>query len=641
MAWNDELEEGTPAYSIARSESKRIKVIAGPGTGKSFAMKRRVARLLEEGVSPKRILAVTFTRVAAEDLHRELVGLGVAGASDLRGWTLHGLAMSVLMRRNVLASLERYPRLLNEFELDPLLKDLSKKYGNKRQQRGMLRGLGAGWARMQNDELGFVRIDKGQQFLSDVVDWLRLHDAMLMDEVIPLLLQYLRANPGCLELKLYDHILIDEYQDLNRAEQEVLALLGQNASVCIIGDDDQSIYGFKHAYPEGIRTWGQEESFEKIEINECRRCPTTVVKMANKLISLNSDRSPGAMDERSENGEGEIVVRQYSTADMESLKVSEKISALVESGVQPGEIIVLAQRKAFANPIYSKLQAKGIPARSYYAETILDNSVAQERLALLKLFLNNEDKVALRWLLGFGSKDWKNRSYARILQYVKESGQSQWEILNALFGGALCIPHTSRLIKRFTEIQSDLNDLARAEESGLVAFVSAWLPNREETPLLLNEVEKIIDDTDTLNDLLEKLQESITRPEVPTEVEGVRIMSLHKSKGLSAPFVFIMGCVEGLIPTRLKSSATPNECEANIQENRRLFYVGITRVKYQSLDKPGYLALSYPQFMPMQDAKQSGIEFVHAQRGKAELRPSRFLSEMAPYLPPAKFDVPL
>src|SRR5476649_190543 len=104
MAWDDGLQAGTAAHDIAASTHARIRVVAGPGTGKSFAMKRRVARLLETGVEAAVILPVTFTRVAAEDLHRELVNMGVPGCDALRGTTLHSLALRMLLRNHVLAA---------------------------------------------------------------------------------------------------------------------------------------------------------------------------------------------------------------------------------------------------------------------------------------------------------------------------------------------------------------------------------------------------------------------------------------------------------------------------------------------------------------------------------------------------------
>jgi DNA helicase II / ATP-dependent DNA helicase PcrA len=121
MAWDSNLDPKSPAYQIAADSSRYIRVLAGPGTGKSFALKRRVARLLESGIAPARILPVTFTKVAAEDLHRELINMGVPGCQQIRGSTLHSLGMRVLSLQNVLAVTGRVARPLNRFEMEPLL----------------------------------------------------------------------------------------------------------------------------------------------------------------------------------------------------------------------------------------------------------------------------------------------------------------------------------------------------------------------------------------------------------------------------------------------------------------------------------------------------------------------------------------
>src|ERR1700686_417305 len=129
MAWDQGLDKGSTTYKIAAASQSRIRVIAGPGTGKSFAMKRRVARLLESKIAPKQILAVTFTRVAAEDLHRELQKLEVPGSEELSGQTLHSLAMRLLSRQHVLEMLGRTPRPLNRFELNAMFADIQSAHG--------------------------------------------------------------------------------------------------------------------------------------------------------------------------------------------------------------------------------------------------------------------------------------------------------------------------------------------------------------------------------------------------------------------------------------------------------------------------------------------------------------------------------
>jgi len=640
MAWNDDLAPGTAAHDIAVSAHARIRVLAGPGAGKSFAMKRRVARLLEvDGIDAARILAVTFTRVAAEDLHRELVSLQVPGAGQLQGRTLHSVAISILMRNHVLAVLGRVPRPLNEYELEPLLADLSASHGNKYERKRLIRAYGAAWARLQTEEPGFARTPQDQAFADELVDWLTWHEAMLMDEIVPHLFQYLKANPGAPEHTEYSHLLIDEYQDLNRAEQDSLHYLGANGAICIIGDDDQSIYSFRHAHPHGIREWATLHTAEERSIGECWRCPTTVVAMANALIARNTSRLGTTITPRASNGPGEVVVRQYPTAADEAHAVATKIAALIAAGVQPGEIIVLAQRQAFATPIFKKLREEGIPAKSYYAETELDTIEAQKRFALLKLLLTRSDRVALRWLLGQGHASWFTKPYRAVTLRAKADGTSPFQTLEALATGTIKIPYTNGLVSRFNEIRSELAALEAAPD--LDQFLATWLPTNPETALLADTVARCRGEATTPQELYDVLYEAITQPEVPLEVAEVRIMSLHKSKGLSSPYVFIVGCVEGLHPAQPDPGMTAVERLAKLEEDRRLFYVGITRVKAKLPERAGYLGLSYPQRMLAAEAYASQIQPVRTAGGIAHLQPSRFLAEMAPHIPPARFDIPL
>ena len=293
MAWDTELDKSSVAYAIAAAPEPRVRVIAGPGTGKSFAMKRRVAKLLESGIAPKEVLAVTFTRVAAEDLHRELQKLGVPGCEELEGQTLHSLAMRILSRKHVLEAVDRVPRPLNTFETKAMICDLAGENGGKRKIKKMIQGYTAAWAQSQGDEPGFAKDDAEKKFQANLLDWLDFHQGMLIGELIPYLVRYLKDNPAAAEHKEFKHLLVDEFQDLNKAEQTAIAYLGGSAEVCIVGDDDQSIYSFKNAHPDGIREWKDlHPGCADLEMADCHRCPMTVVEMANALIAVNKNRSP-------------------------------------------------------------------------------------------------------------------------------------------------------------------------------------------------------------------------------------------------------------------------------------------------------------------------------------------------------------
>ena len=307
--------------------------------------------------------------------------------------------------------------------------------------------------------------------------------------------------------------------------------------------------------------------------------------------------------------------------------------------MEPREIIVLAQRKTFALPIFLNLKQSNVPVKSYYAETELHTEAAQERFAILKLFLNNEDRVALRWLLGRGHPSWHTKQYKRISDYVGQNGGTPWTVLCTVADGQLAIRHTTELVTRFTEIRNELNALAA--HIPLDDFIENWLPNNPDTLLLSETVDGCREGLENPRQLFDTLQEAISQPEMPMEVEEVRVMSLHKSKGLSAHYVFVVGCVEGLHPSSPDTQLTPAERMAKLEEDRRLFYVGITRVKASLPNRVGYLALTYSQTMVAAEAFKSQITPVGTRGNIAVLQPSRFFAEMAPHCPRPQFNAPL
>jgi len=307
------------------------------------------------------------------------------------------------MRAHVLQATGRTPRPLNDFEKKPLDADLGRNFGGLKQVRKKIKAYESAWAREQHHNPGDAVAPDDLAFEQALLSWLRFHRAMLIGEVIPIFLEYLRQDPLAPERSEFTHILVDEYQDLNRAEQDLVELMSTNARVCIVGDDDQSIYSFKHAHPQGIRTWSEDfnPAPEDVGIEECRRCPTRVVRMANSLISRNVDRDAERhLQPLEEKGDGVVRVIRYPSVAHETEGVAAIVHDLVQSGMHPGNILVLAQRDVIGTPIYEALLGHGVPAKSYYAEAELETQFVQERYAFLRLLSDSDDRVALRWLVG-------------------------------------------------------------------------------------------------------------------------------------------------------------------------------------------------------------------------------------------------
>ena len=640
MAWDEGLDRASKAYSIASADSDRVIVIAGPGTGKSFAMKRRIAKLLEDGVNPSEVLPVTFTNVASNDMHHELIGMSVAQASSLKAQTLHSLAFSILSRNHVLTATGRNPRPLLDFELKPLMADLSS-HGGIRKLKKMINAFGKSRQTLVETNINGISESEVDSFKNDLMAWLRFHQAMLMEEVIPEARAYLERNPASCERREFKHILVDEYQDLNQSEQDFIKYLSDDAKVCIIGDDDQSIYSFKHAHPSGLQDWMRENPrHEQYNIADCYRCPTRVVSMANAFISNNTSRLPKNLNPLESMGHGIVNIAQYHSLQQEVDGVASFITECVNAGVNAGDILVLAQRIQIGLPIYKKLLDNSVPVKSYYRESALENNLAMERFALLTLLSNRDDVVSLRWLLGSTSSgNWFAGSYKNLRVYCEDNNVSPYQALCSLNNEDIQISRTKKLKERFVEIIEWLDRLDGID--GVMGQINKLFPEDEDgLSLIRAEALKVLDaDADmSLQDLNSKLITLLTRPEEDDEQDKVRIMSLHKSKGLSSPITIITGCVEGLLPKQPEASLSSAEQQAIIEEQRRLFYVGMTRVKANpSEGKEGVLIITSSMQMPYADAMQSGI---WVNNGNAILQASRFLSELGAEAPTPQTSIP-
>ncbi len=629
MPWDEGLEG--PSLEIAAADVSPLRVRAGPGTGKTFTLMRRVARLLENGADPRTILVCTFTRTAAADLKRELERLDAPGAASVRATTVHALCFSILARNEVLDITGRVPRPLLEYEKRFLLQDLQDgQFGNIHARRRRLKAFEAAWARLQSEQPGWPQDPVDQRFHQQLLDWLTFHDAMLIGELVPEALRYLRNNPASPERTSFEHILVDEYQDLNVAEQEFVQLIAENARLTIIGDEDQSIYSFKYAHPEGIAEFHvrhPETVDETLDL--CRRCPTNIVAMANSVIANNRRRTNRALIARPENGVGEVRIVQWQSMEQEAEGLAEFIEQLVQSGrVEAGRVLVLAPRRQFGYGVRDALNARDVQAHSFFQEEALDGdptklmkSRTQQAFTLLTLIANPEDSVALRCWCGFGSASLRRGAWDRVRALCAENGVSLSAALEGLESGRFTIPYGANVLARLHELREHLQRLAPLRGN---ALLDTLFPDNDPDFAQIRIMAAGLDEDADAARLLERLRTSITQPELPTDVDYVRVMSLHKSKGLTADLVVVMGCVEGLIPT-LPRDGTPAERDAALEEQRRLFYVSITRARE-------ILVLSSVTNLPRDRAYRMGVE-VQGRGNLVGTITTRFIDELGPTRP--------
>src|SRR5262249_13906066 len=301
------------------------------------------------------------------------------------------------------------------------------------------------------------------------------------------------------------------------------------------------------------------------------------------------------------------------------------------AGIPAGEVLVLANRRMIGNGIRDTLNARAQQnnrpwsAQSFYFEDALSTPLAAEGFSLLTLLVDPDDRPALRYWLGENRPDCRRLPYARLRQYCEQNATAPRQALEAMVAGNLQLPYTAALVARYQQLQQRLAALMPLDIPDLV---DALFPNgNPETGAVRQAALVIVPNVQTQREPLDELRTDITQPELPgTQGPSVRIMSLHKSKGLTARLVVIAGCVAGILPS-VDSTAPIQEQTRQREEQRRLFYVGLTR----STDT---LVISSAVRIPTGVAMQMGVPVLAGGGyGVAILQASPFLAELGPHAP--------
>lgn len=571
MPWDDNL--AGPHLQIASYAGSPLRVIAGPGTGKTYALMRRITRFLESGLPPEQILAVTFTRTAASDLVAKLAALGAPGAQNVRASTLHSLAFSLLAKAEVFALTNRVARPLLSHEIEVLVSDLQGDFDGKKATRRLIDAFEAYWATLQADAPGAPQEPLEQQFDVALRQWLDFHRALLIGELVPVALRFMQDNPLSPHVPSFTHVLADEYQDLNRADQALIDRLAGAGSVVVVGDPDQSIYRFRYANPEAMAAYSDTHPGTHDEVlGECRRCPQRVVAMAAALVVNNPRPAQPALLPFAENPPGDVSIVQHTTlqAEVETLSAFLDWYLVQHPDVPAGELLVLTNRRRMGYLLRDSLNNVAVAklrlwaARSFFYEEALDELAAQEGFTLLTLLSNPDDRVALRTWVGLGSATARTGGWSRIRNHCINAGVSPREALTSLAAGAISLPYTTAIVERFSELNNRLQQLAGLTGQPLVDAL--FPPATPGCADIRGAATAVAADHPAPADLLQELRTVVTQPEIPGDQSNIiRVMSLHKSKGLTARVVVVAGCVAGAIPT-VDLDDPPDEQQRQIQE---------------------------------------------------------------------------
>jgi superfamily I DNA/RNA helicase len=621
-------------------------VLAGAGSGKTRVITHRIVRLVERGIPPAAIVALTFTNKAAGEM-RERVAKMVgkkATAQALTVSTFHSFGLGVLQRER--ASVGGAFTIFDQGDQTSLVKQLLRAAGADRAFDAQ-----AVLARISNGKNAFQSTEELPDRDGDAYDEitreiypryqaaLRQYKAFDFDDLVCEVAR-LWQKDAALRGRWQDrflHVLVDEYQDTNRAQLEMLRLLcGTRRNVCAVGDDDQAIYGWRGADVRNILDF--ERHFEgarvvKLEQNYRSRAP--VLDVANAVIAKRTDSKWRKVLFTERAGGEPVRLAVAGTPEIEATWVGREIRRLLrEPGRRPSDVAVLYRSNGQSRLIEEALREQGIAHRVVGGTQFFERKEVKDVLGYMKLALNPADEISLRRIVNHPPRGIGDTSLERLALHAATRHWSLWQAVERV--DALDdIPGPARDgCRALAGVMDDArralfgtkvapSDVARSivERVGLLAEIDTSSPNLDAAAKRRANVEGILATlarreqrdgagTDGLAAFLHTLTMDIESEEDAGDV--VTLSTLHGSKGLEFDFVFLIGCEEGYLPHArtldARATDTADAGAADIEEERRLFYVGVTRAREN-------LALSRARSRVL--------------RGKAVARtPSRFLLDV-------------
>ncbi len=609
-------------HAAARDPRPRVRLVAGPGTGKSFAIGERVRWLLETGIPPHRIYVISFTRAVSLDLRRKVhkccQDQGFSNADQVSVSTLHSLALRVLSAANLLSYPVR-PRVMDNWELENIFDaEFSKASGyTGRAGTGYTPGR---CSKIRRDYEAFCGTGKwvppnyippdppiSSTERADYEGFHRLrtqvYSCVLPGEIVRQCVENVAA--GTLDpaaLLGIELLVADEYQDLNPIDLDFIdGLIASGVNTFVAGDDDQSIYSFRFASPHGIQSFtDRHPNAGDHELQDCFRCTSRVLEAACALLQAfpEPNRIPKHLvslyDTATPPEPGVVHHWRFPSAIQEARAIAESCAGFVGNGLPLRKImILLSDTRAQLSTLTSALEAENVEFESPRADIFIDTRAGRFILALLRIVCDTNDYVAHRLLLGLRpnvgagicnriaeSVIANNLNFRDILHHPLPHGIFRGRLLSALNGARHVCARVSNWLPTETVSQRSQGI------SGIVLGVfgqqesQAWMARTANLPqnMTLEELRDYLwADTDEQQESL--LEAVYARLNIPIPMEGllpqkVRIMTMHGAKGLDAHVVFIPGLMEEILPGDRK-----RRYAGLVLEAARMLYVSITRAR--------------------------------------------------------------
>jgi DNA helicase-2/ATP-dependent DNA helicase PcrA len=605
----DILSELNPAQREAvEAISGPVLILAGPGSGKTRVITHRVAYLIKVcGVSPRHIMAVTFTNKAAREMEARLYHLVGSSIKDLTLGTFHAICARILRQDGKAVGVSPRFVIYDDDDQLGLLKRALQDVGLDPKQyapRAIASAIGAAKSRTQ-DPADYLQ--RSRSYFEEVVGrvyeryekLLRESNALDFDDLLMKAGLLFRSSPEVLSRyqRKYQHIQVDEFQDTNLVQYELVKQIGDKyRNICVVGDPDQSIYSWRFADLRNILSFEKDYPEAKVVLLEQNyRSTKNILEAASHLITANRERKPKGLWTDNEAGELTTLVETYTEQEEAQFVVNEIERLVGEGQTRLGDCAVMYRTNAQSRALEEAFIRFGTPYKLVAGTRFYERREVKDIIAYLRLIQNPEDSVSLLRIVNVPGRGIGKQTLARLESMSRSIGVSQYEALRRLDGlkddePPPFSPHIARSLLGFGELMEELSACSRGvnvvdlldlvvKRSGYQEYLLAQ-PDGEERWENILELRTVaqqyreLPPPDGLTAFLEGVTLVSDVDGLDETVDAVTLITLHQAKGLEFPVVFIVGMEDGILP-HIKSFDDP----AQMEEERRLCYVGITRAK--------------------------------------------------------------
>lgn len=582
-------------YDAVVHQGGPLLVVAGAGSGKTRVLTQRIAWLIEGGVHPMRVLAITFTNKAAGEMRDRVEALVGPVARQMWVSTFHAACVRILRAHADFLGFPKTFSIYDQSDAQRLVSYVIRDLGLD-VKRFPARGVQARISLWKNELISPGKAkDRATGMLeskhADVyIEYqLRLEraGAMDFDDLLMRTVQLFKQHPDVLGMyqERFEHILIDEYQDTNISQNEIVLMLGaKHHNVCVVGDTDQSVYRFRGADFRNIMQF--EEAFPDVTtvvLAQNYRSTQNILNAANAVISNNIERKPKNL--WSDSGTGDPIVRYYADDEHDEARwIAQQIHEAHETDArQWSEMAIFYRANAQSRILEESLIRFGIPYKIIGGTRFYERREVKDALAYLRASINETDEVNVKRVLNVPKRGIGDTSVDKLDAYARNHGQGfSFALHNAAaasVGGAA--------LKGITAFLASLDEAGNHQSEGpaevlrLVLKSSGYMTELENEDTVesagrlenLAELIGFAEEFDSVDDFLEQVALVADTDQIDGD-NRVMLMTLHAAKGLEFPVVFLAGFEEGVFP-HSRSLAEPEEME----EERRLAYVGITRAR--------------------------------------------------------------